>query len=57
VFLPSGLEPFCRTVAEAWAAGCEVVTNRLVGALHWIENEPEKLESAAADFWEVVENP
>lgn len=54
VFLPVGLEPFCRTVAEAWAAGCEVVTNRLVGALHWIEKQPEKLETAAEDFWEAV---
>jgi hypothetical protein len=54
VFLPCALEPFCRTVAEAWAAGCEIVTNRYVGALHWIEKEPEKLETAAEDFWEAV---
>jgi glycosyltransferase involved in cell wall biosynthesis len=54
VYLPSVLEPFGRTVAEAWAAGCEVVTNKLVGARWWIEQEPAKLETAAADFWEIV---
>ena len=37
VYLPVHLEPFCRLVAEADAAGCEVVANRLVGALHWLQ--------------------
>lgn len=54
VFLPTVLEPFGRIVAEAWAAGCSVVTNGLVGARWWIENEPEKLDTAAGDFWELV---
>lgn len=54
VHLPFALEPFGRAVVEAWAAGCELVVNKNVGALHWIQNEPEKLETAAADFWEIV---
>lgn len=54
VFLPTVIEPFGRVVAEAWAAGCSVITNNLVGAKWWIGNEPEKLETAAEDFWELV---
>lgn len=54
VFLPIAPEPFGRCVAEAWAAGCEVVTNDLVGARWWIENEPDRLFTAAEDFWEYV---
>lgn len=54
VFLPTQVEPFARTVVEAWAAGCELIVNRNIGALHWIENEPAALETAAADFWKVV---
>lgn len=53
LFLPFELEPFSRTVAEAHFAGCEIVTNHLIGALHWLE-QPEKIESAAEDFWTVV---
>jgi glycosyltransferase involved in cell wall biosynthesis len=54
VFLPIAPEPFGRCIAEAWAAGCEVVTNDLVGARWWIENEPDRLYTAAADFWDLV---
>jgi len=54
VFLPSVIEPFGRTVAEAWAAGCEIVTNGLVGATYWIQHHPEALDTAAADYWELV---
>ena len=54
VFLPVAFEPFCRCVVEAWAAGCRVITNGLIGARHYIESEPEKLESAAEDFWQAV---
>lgn len=55
VFLPSQVEPFSRTTAEAWAAGCKLVVNGNVGALWWIENQPEALENAAQGFWEAVE--
>jgi glycosyltransferase involved in cell wall biosynthesis len=54
VFLPAVIEPFGRLVAEAWAAGCEVVTNNLVGARYWIETDPDALETAATDFWATV---
>lgn len=54
VFLPTVIEPFGRLVAEAWAAGCEVVTNGLVGARYWLEEKPEAIDSAAADFWAVM---
>jgi hypothetical protein len=54
VFLPTVIEPFGRLVAEAWAAGCEVVTNKLVGARYWIEEKPEAIESAAENFWKLV---
>lgn len=54
VFLPTVLEPFGRTVAEAWAAECDVVTNGLVGAAYWIENDPAAISTAGADFWKLV---
>lgn len=54
VFLPTALEPFGRCVVEAWASGCVVVTNRLVGARYWIDEKPEALDTAAEDFWRLV---
>lgn len=54
IHLPSVLEPFGRAVVEAWAAGLQVVTNALVGARHYIEKEPDKLDTAASDFWNTV---
>lgn len=56
VYLPAALEPFCRVAVEAYAAGCEVVVNGLVGARYWIEDEKArpKLDTAAADFWKLV---
>lgn len=54
VFLPTSLEPFGRAVVEAWAAGCELVVNENVGALHWIREEPEALKTAGEDFWSVI---
>jgi glycosyltransferase involved in cell wall biosynthesis len=54
VFLPTVIEPFGRIVAEAWAAGCEIVTNWLVGARYWLEEDPDAIDTAAEDFWRVV---
>ena len=54
VFLPTHPEPFGRAVVEAWAAGCELIVNRNVGALHWLER-PAAIERAADDFWRAVE--
>jgi glycosyltransferase involved in cell wall biosynthesis len=52
--LPTVIEPFGRLVAEAWAAGCRIVTNDLVGAKYWIQNDPDAIETAAEDFWKLV---
>jgi hypothetical protein len=57
VFLPTVIEPFGRLVAEAWAAGCAIVTNELVGAGYWIQENPEAIETAAEDFWAIVLAP
>lgn len=54
VFLPVVLEPFGRVVAEAWAAGAELIINDLVGAKYWITERPEAMETAAVDFWQAV---
>jgi glycosyltransferase involved in cell wall biosynthesis len=56
VFLPTTVEPFGRAVVEAWAAGCELVVNRNVGALHWLESpdKHDKLRTAGSDFWRLV---
>ena len=54
VHLPWVVEPFGRCVVEAWASGCGLVVNRLVGATYWINERPEALESAGERFWEVV---
>lgn len=54
VFLPLEVEPFCRTIAEANAAGCKVVTNSQVGAMYWLTKDREAIKTAATDFWEAV---
>jgi glycosyltransferase involved in cell wall biosynthesis len=54
VFLPTVIEPFGRVVAEAYASGLEIVTNRLVGALYWIQENPDAINTSAQDFWKVV---
>jgi hypothetical protein len=54
VHLPIVIEPFGRLVAEAWAAGCEIVTNNLVGAKWWITEKPDALYTAGSDFWRTV---
>jgi hypothetical protein len=54
VHLPTAPEPFGRAVVEAWAAGCGLVVNRLVGALHYIREDPERLTSDGEDFWRLV---
>lgn len=54
IFLPTHTEPFGRGVVEAWAAGCDLVLNGNVGARHWVEENPEALETAGEDFWSIV---
>lgn len=54
VFLPTAIEPFGRCVAEAWAAGCNLVVNGNVGALHWIKEDAGRLDTAGSDYWKAV---
>ena len=54
VHLPTAPEPFGRTVVEAWASGCRVITNRNVGALFYLEHDQATLERAGQLFWELV---
>lgn len=54
VFLPVEFEPFCRTVVEAYLCGCEVITNDLIGARYYLEENLTALSLAAEDFWSVV---
>jgi glycosyltransferase involved in cell wall biosynthesis len=53
LFLPTHIEPFARSVIEAWAAGCKLIVNRNIGALHYIEN-PDELEGSIERFWRLV---
>ena len=55
VLLPTKVEPFGRCYVEAFAAGCKVTANGNVGARYFIEEAREKLETAAHDFWQIVE--
>lgn len=55
IFLPNVIEPFGRCVVEAWAAGLEVLTNDLVGAKWFLENDQDALATAAQDFWSYVD--
>jgi glycosyltransferase involved in cell wall biosynthesis len=55
VFLPMVIEPFGRLVAEAHAAGCHVITNNLVGARYWLEENPDAITTAPRDFWALVQ--
>ena len=54
IFLPNVIEPFGRCVVEAWAAGLEILTNDLVGANYFLEQDQDALATAAQDFWEYV---
>jgi hypothetical protein len=57
LFLPTCIEPFGRLVAEAWAAGCRLIVNQLVGAIYWIQEKPDALRTAAGDYWDAVLAP
>jgi hypothetical protein len=57
VFLPAGDESFSRTTVEAWAAGCELVVDKIkIGAMYWLQNEPQALEDdrPVTTFWETL---
>lgn len=54
VFLPLAPEPFGRAVVEAWAAKRNLLVNRNVGALYYLQHAPEELDGAAEEFWRLV---
>ena len=53
--LPSWVEPFGRTVVEARAAGCRLYINDRVGAMWWLQNDPDAVRDGAGRFWKIVE--
>jgi len=55
VFFPTHKEPFGRTVAEAWASGCELLVDGFIGALEWIEQRPDDIGRGVEMFWNEVE--
>jgi glycosyltransferase involved in cell wall biosynthesis len=56
VFFPRVFEPFSRTIPEAQAAGCEVITNDRAGCLYWMRERPDDLERGAEMLWELVDS-
>jgi len=56
VHYPDLPEPFGRTAAEAWAAGCHVAINDNVGAGWWIANAPQMLAVGKQSevFWNAI---
>jgi hypothetical protein len=54
VFMPDEAEPFSRTTAEAWLAGCKLLVNQNIGALWWINNYQAALSVASDMFWQEV---
>lgn len=57
IAFPEWPEAFGRSVAEAWAAGCELLIEGRVGAQWWIDNEPERIgfDGPIAEFWAAIE--
>jgi glycosyltransferase involved in cell wall biosynthesis len=56
IAMPEWPEAFGRSVAEAWAAGCDLVLQGRIGAQWWIENEPDRLgfHGPIDEFWSAV---
>lgn len=55
VFLPDWIEPFGRSVVEAYYAGCELeIDESQIGAWEWMQYEPEALKDPAGMFWSIV---
>jgi len=58
--LPGTPQPFDRTVPEAYLAGCEIIGNKLVGALsyNWFRSREEVAKhcgNSSKLFWEKIE--
>ena len=56
--LPTTPQPFERTIAESWFAGCKVIGNKNIGALEWIQNKEQfksLLKDSSENFWKAIE--
>jgi len=56
IHLPQNVDPFCRSVAEAYLAGCKLICNDNVGCLSydWFKDREtvrKELKLAAKKFW------
>ena len=61
VELPRNPQPFNRSCAEAYLAGCKVTGNKLLGALTWDwftsrDSVREHIASAPSEFWAAIED-
>ncbi len=56
VHLPTVIEGYGRSVAEAYACGCELVDNKNIGCLYWLKEDESALDTAAERFWEYTLN-
>ncbi len=55
LFMPTWVEPYGKTVIEAWAAGCRLEVHGEIGALWWLERSPQSIPRATERFWRLVE--
>lgn len=55
LYVPPVVEPFGRTVIEAWAAGCKLYINTNCGAMWWLENDLDAVADGAGRFWRIME--
>lgn len=53
--LPSWVEPYGRTVIEAWAAGCSLEVSTNCGALWWLQHDVTAVTRGSEMFWRYVE--
>lgn len=55
LFMPEWVEPYGKTVIEAWAAGCKLEVSGRIGALWWLAHEPDAVKHGVERFWAIVE--
>lgn len=53
--VPTWVEPYGRTIIEAWAAGCSLIVNDNCGAFWWLQHDPIAVTRGDEMFWEYVE--
>ncbi len=53
---PMWVETYGRVVVEAWAAGCDLMVEGNVGALWWIEHQPDLIPHGIKIFWDTIKH-